>query len=182
MGTDKQAQRRVSVDRQNAVSKDAYVFPKSEDWVFQGDAPQTLQMDGEPGTWSKPPEVLAGLAFGVIQALIRCPNCFGVSILAKSVTQIDEKGRLYPDFSCTHHACNFRRVTYLDEWNDKTLYALAFVRRDRIELLYTHATTVEDAAKELVGIPRESVIAIGPAIGFFVDEQADKNGSILRAD
>jgi hypothetical protein len=177
-------QARVEVDRRNALDTRVYFFAKSDDWNFQGDSPQTLAFSPVPGTWTKVPEMLSTMvsAFGRLQAFVSCPVCRGVSGLMSEATHIDETGKLTPDFA--HQGCEFRRPAYLDKWNDKVLYALSYHdRRNRmkIELHYTHADTVRQARLGIPDVLDKDIIAIGPAIAFFVDEAADKTGKILVA-
>ena len=181
---EKLRQARVEVDRRNAVNPSVYVFAKSEDWNFQGEAPEELCMVPVPGTWTKPPAVLKELvgAFGSMLALVSCPKCKGVSALFDGVTEVDSLGKLSPDF--THQGCDFHRPCYLDRWADKPLYALSFhdrANRMRVETFYTHADTVSEARFALPNVPDCDLIGIGLAIGVFVDEKADKGGSILVA-
>jgi hypothetical protein len=179
-------QARVEVDRRNALDTRVYFFAKSDDWNFQGDSPQTLAFSPVPGTWTKVPEVLTNLvsSFGKLQAFASCPKCHVVSGLLSGVTDIDELGKLTPDFRCMGHGCGFARPAHLDKWNDKVLYALSYHdRRNRmkIELHYTHADTVRQARLGIPDVADKDIIAIGPAIAFFVDEAADKTGKILVA-
>jgi hypothetical protein len=189
----KKESRRLEVLRQNAVDDEAYIFPK-EEWVFSGDHPQTMQISPVPGTWCPPPEMLSGSAFGKILALVSCPNCRNVSAFTSSVFEITQKGEVSPDFQCGHAAagligplrrrCDLHKRVLLDEWNDKRLYACSYLdhagKEPRIRILYTHATTYEGARLELgASVADSDIIAIGPAVGFFVD---DRKGDILSAD
>jgi hypothetical protein len=179
---DKLRQAKVEVDRRNAVNLNAFVFARSGDWGFVGEAPEELAMSPVPGTWTKPPQVLKDLvgAFGSLLAFVSCPKCKGVSGLFDGVTEIDSLGKLCPDFA--HQGCDFHRQAYLDRWSDKPLYAMSYhdrKNRGAITIFYTHAETVLEARMGIPDVAPQDVIAIGPAIGVFVDEKADKGGSIL---
>lgn len=170
---------RFEVDRANAVNPQAFVFARQE-WTFTGDSPQTLSLDGPPGSWTKPPELLAHGPFEHVFAFVRCPHCHGYTALHDQVHKIGvHDGKLSPDFG--HQGCSFRRIAYLDNWNDKKLYAMSFHnRKGDIEIFYSHADNQAEARMHLGGgIRAEDVIAIAPAIGLFVDEAADKTGTVL---
>jgi len=182
---------RHEVDRRNAVHPEAFVFSRSK-WEFRG---STMESFGivpasiEPGSWSKPPEWMGkyATAHGKVRAWVSCPNCGGVSMICDGVTRSDILGKLTPDFICTHGACGFHRTAYLDNWNDRVLYACSYwgrgARGPEIKIHYTHGNSVAMARAELGASCRdEDVIAIGPAVGFFVDEKADRQGNILTAD
>lgn len=185
--TAKVSRPRFEIDRQNAVDPTVFVFARAS-WVFIGTHPENMQIDPrsvELGSWSKPPSFMNEyhLTFGKVYAILSCPNCGGISMVADKVTRCDVKGKLDPDFACTHSGCGFRRAVYLDNWNDRVLYACAYWKSGRIEIAYCHGSTPHMARMELGMTARDSdIISIGPAIGFFVDEQADKSGKILTAD
>jgi hypothetical protein len=175
---------RVEVDRRNAVNPGIFIFAKSTEWGFVGETPEELAMTPVPGTWTKPPQVLKDLmgAFGSLLAFVSCPKCKGVSGLFDGVTEVDGLGKMSPDF--THQGCDFHRPCFLDRWNDKPLYALSFHDRAdkmRVAIFYTHADTVSEARMGIPNVPPQDIIAIGPAIGVFVDEGADRSGNTLVA-
>jgi hypothetical protein len=173
---------RYEVDRQNAVDPRAFIFSRAE-WEFEGDHPDSLVIHPhsvEPGSWSKPPSFFErySMSFGRVFAFASCPKCGSASMLADRVTKCDLLGHLTPDFH--HQGCDFRRPSYLDNWNDRVLYACSFWRAGKIEIFYTHGNTPQMARAELGASCRdEDIIAVGPAIGFFVDEAADPQGNIL---
>jgi hypothetical protein len=185
--TAKTSQPRYQVDRQNALHPQAFIFARAE-WTIEGDHPDSLVIHPasvEPGSWCKPPEWFSRYAMscGKVYAFISCPNCHNVSMVADRVTKCDLLGHLTPDLACTHSGCGFRRVAYLDNWNDRVLYACSYWEGANIKIAYTHGNTVAMARRELGASCRdEDIIAIGPAIGFFVDEEADRTGNILTAD
>jgi hypothetical protein len=177
-------QAKVEVDRRNAIHTEAFIFARSEEWSFIGESAEDLAFTPVPGTWTKPPEVVKALvsAFGKPMAMLSCPKCRGVSMLLDQVSEVDELGKLTPDF--THQGCDFHRVTYLDRWNDKPLYALSFHDRANkmvIETFYTHADNVAEARWGIPQVADADIIGIGLAIGVFVDEKADKTGRVLVA-
>lgn len=183
----KTSQPRYEVDRQNAVNPNAFIFARTE-WEFEGDHPESMLIHPhsvEPGSWSKPPSFFARytMSCGKIYALVSCPNCHGVSMVADRVTKCDIKGHMTPDFKCMHPDCGFHRTAYLDNWNDRVLYACSYWKGANLEIAYVHGNTPAMARLELgASCKDEDIVAIGPAIGFFVDEQADKTGRILSAD
>lgn len=121
------------------------------------------------------------MSFGKVYAFVSCPQCRQVVMLADRVTKCDILGHLQPDFA--HQGCEFRRVAYLDNWNDRVLYACSYWKGANLEIAYVHGNTPAMARLELgASCKDEDIVAIGRAIGFFVDEQADKTGLILSAD
>jgi hypothetical protein len=185
--TAKTSQPRYQVDRQNALHPQAFIFARAE-WQIEGDHPDSLVIHPasvEPGSWCKPPEWFSRYAMscGKVYAFASCPSCRGVLMIADRVTKCDLLGHLTPDFACTHSGCGFRRIAYLDNWNDRVLYACSYWEGACIKIAYTHGNTPAMARRELGASCRdEDIIAIGPAIGFFVDEEADRTGNILTAD
>jgi hypothetical protein len=179
--TEKEVSRRIEVDRKNATSKDAYVFARA-DWDFQVDASDVLHITPPPpGTWSPPCEGYESQPPDWDLAWVCCPACKKIVVLDKRIHKVDAKdSRLTPDFR--HQGCSFARRAYLDKWGDKPLYAMAYWQNGSIEKLYTHASTAVMARLELIGVPDKDIIAIGLAVGFFVDERANRNGLILTAD
>jgi hypothetical protein len=179
--TEKEVSRRIEVDRKNATSKDAYVFARA-DWDFQVDASDVLHITPPPpGTWSPPCEGYETQGPDYDLAWLSCPKCRKIVVLDTRVHSVDARdSRLSPDFR--HQGCSFARRAYLDKWGDKPLYAMAYWQNGSIEKLYTHASTAAVARLELIGVPDGDVIAIGLAVGFFVDERANRNGLILTAD
>jgi hypothetical protein len=166
----------LKLHREAALNPEAFVFERVE-WNFKGDCDENLQIQGKTGSWCKPPSFAKKTA-GFALALVCCPNCTGVSALAKGVTVIDGMGKLSPDFQCTHPRCGFRRIAYVDMWLEKKLYAMSYWERGKIAHKYTHAKDLGEAVLHL-GARREDVIAIAPAIGFFVN---DKKGDDLSTD
>lgn len=162
-----------SVDRSPSLIVRPFIFPKA-DWAFTGEGEQRM-IQGVPGTWHDrwpgAPHWLLGL--------VCCPNCHNVSTLGKQVHQVDHVGKLSPSFQCKYGTCTFHRDAYLDDWNNKPLYAMAVERDGKCpEIHYTHAHSAEEARIQL-GSGNYHIAAIGRAIGFFVD---DKEGLDLSAD
>lgn len=161
-----------------SVGDQPFIF-KEETWERKEIAGQ-IAFNGPPGSWYLPPiDILKSLR---IHALVRCPACLGISALHKRVTQINRVGKLSPDFVCTHTVrgirCTFQRVAYLDNWNKKPLYAAALEHPTvaggwRTEIVYCHASTVEEARK-YVSPPGSRVVSVGRAIGFFQDDQTGR--------
>jgi hypothetical protein len=158
--------------------ENAFVFAKAE-WHFVEDREnvQNLQVSGIPGTWSAAPTFIKE-TYDYIVCFVCCPNCHGVSILHRHVHRVDRLGKMWPDFQCMYTRCEFHRLSYLDEWAKKPLYAMSIVRNGRHEILYTHATTQAEARYHL-GSGDIEIIAIGRAIGFFAE---DDHGEKLSTD
>ncbi len=133
---------------------------------------------------------------GAIVPLIGCPNCGGLTMLvtrdmvekgvvtgvgARKVHEIDRYGKVTPDVKCMGGTspggpCDFHRTVYLDKWNRlKPLYAVAYTKPGslKIEIAYCHASNQREARIHL-GHEKIRLIAIGPAVGFFVDEATGK--------
>jgi hypothetical protein len=114
-------------------------------------------------------------------ALVACPRCHSPTALAQGKTRLDGLGKLIPTFVCTVAACQFRAELYLDKFHEKPLYALAMQNGERIELSYTHASSVAEASR---GVPAKiaagwAVIGIARAVGYHV--QPGSKGDILIA-
>ena len=114
-------------------------------------------------------------------ALVACPQCRNPTALAHGKTRVDGLGKLVPDFVCTFAACRFRATLYLDKFHEKPLYALAMQNGERIEISYTHASSVAEAS---LGVPAKiaagwAVIGISLAIGYHV--QPGSKGATLIA-
>jgi hypothetical protein len=172
----------LHVQSASAVEPEPYVFPKKE-WTFRGHDPQTMKIEAIPGSWTPIPEKLK-VTLKDYHGFASCPSCQGVSLFHKNVTTVDNDGRVHPDFQCNYmmphnrQRCEFHRVTFLDLWNDKPLYACCILRGGRREMLYTHASTQAEARTQL-GPGDYTIVAIGRAIGWFVE---DKKGDVLSAD
>lgn len=185
MGAPVKASDRITIDRRNAVSSEAFVFAR-EDWEFAevdngaGGTQLAITTTPRPGTWTVPCE---GFPSNV-KALLCCPKCGNHRIaLLDRIHQIDAFGKVSPDFR--HQGCDFARPVYLDRWNKKPLYAIVIERTaierstgKRImqkEIHYCHATTAEEALFHL-GPGLYRVIGVAPAIGVLAaDEHGDKN-------
>jgi hypothetical protein len=181
---EKEVVRRIEVDRANATSKEVHIFFKA-DWDFQVDDQEELRiMNPAPGSWTPPCEGYETQPPDFDLAWVCCPKCKQIVVLDKRVHTVDPQStRLSPDFR--HQGCSFVRKAHFDKWGDKSLYAMKYHDRQdgmRIATLYTHADTAAIARRELVGVREEDIIAIGLAVGHFVDEKADKTGLILTAD
>jgi hypothetical protein len=181
---EKEITRRIEIDRENATSKDVHIFFKAE-WDFQVDAEDVLHITPPPpGSWSPPCEGYEVQGTDLDLAWVCCPACKKIVVLDKRIHTVDPQStRLSPDFR--HQGCSFVRRAHFDRWGDKPLYAMKYYDRHnrmKIETLYTHASTAAVARLELVGVEERDIIAIGLAIGVYVDEKADKQGRILLAD
>jgi hypothetical protein len=161
-----------TIDCSPSLVIDAFVFPKSNDWEWTENS-----ISGVPGTWH---ERIEGMPKWTL-ALICCPNNH-VSILGSQVSKVSSIGKVYPSYQCRpptgHGTCSFHRNAYLDRWNKKPLYACAIERDGKPEMIYTHASTQAEARIQL-GPGNYRIVAIGPAIGYFV---ADKKGDVLTTD
>jgi hypothetical protein len=134
-----------------------------------------------PETWYDLRKV-QGLPKGYpIQVLISCPRCKDANAVSARVTKISSLGQMRPEFVCGVMACRFRADIYLDKYHDKPLYALALENGERIELSYTHASTVEEASRGVTAKVLQGwrVIGIGPAIGYHV--KPGSKGTVLIA-
>ncbi len=168
------------VDRTPAIAVDAMVF-RREEWplrtTFRGS-----EIAGVSGTWSPRHANMADF----VLALVCCPKCQKPSILHSRVHKISSLGKVSPSFICKYMdgniSCDFHRNVFLDEWSKrKPLYACSVMRNGKIEISYCHANTVLEATVEL-GLQSDRgarVIAVGRAIGFFVN---DKIGNDLSVD
>jgi hypothetical protein len=183
----KEATRRAELDASNATSRDVHIFFRA-DWDFQVDSSEQLHIaPPPPGSWSPPCEGFETQRDAESDwdlAWVCCPACKKIVVLDSRIHSVDPQStRLSPDFR--HQGCSFARRAHFDRWGDKPLYAMKYHdRRNRMQVatLYTHANSAAVARLELVGVRDQDVIAIGLAIGHFVDEKADKEGRILLAD
>jgi hypothetical protein len=176
----------ITIDRSPALSLEAYVFPKSEDWkaIVDNENPQHSKIFQVPGTWTREIHVdgvAPSKASGPVLAFISCPNCKNVLILHSKVHKIDHKCKVTPDFKCNH--CEFHRKIYLDEFHDKPLYACAIEKFEgkRVipEIIYCQGLDTAEARRNLgVLMPNQKLVAIARAIGF---QAGNKDGSILIA-
>ena len=148
---------------------------------------------GIKGTWirtSSPDiaKILSPVPNHKCFALVCCPRCGTIFALSHEHHEIDAEGKVsfskgyQKDIRCTR--CDFARVLYLDRYWDKPLYCMVYRERDIVKFLYTHATNQKEARKAM-GHRKYTVIAIAPAIGFFVETDVDPNnvhGTILSAN
>jgi hypothetical protein len=123
-----------------------------------------------PNSWHNIRSVIPNLL-----ALFCCPSCQVITGADIRVSKIDHLGKLVPQFHCV--PCKFYGDIYFDEYHNKPLYALALInnKKKEIELHYTHADNQADASKG-INLTEYSVIGIGRAIGYMVD---DKKGNEL---
>jgi len=161
----------ATVDTSPSLVIRPFVFPKKE-WEMLEDGNQVKAI---PGSWTPKHKRHPSLWL----ALVSCPNCKNISILHKSIHAIDHLGKLTPSYACKYPGCTFHRGVYLDEWNKKPLYACAVIENNKIKHYYTHATSQGEARVQLGIGNYTEIVAIGRAIGFFVE---DKQGLILSAD
>jgi hypothetical protein len=158
----------------------AFVFAKAQ-WDFQGSFEHgDWNATAVPGTWNpgNDPSLETTTLKKIAHALVCCPNCRSVSILHKQITTVDRLGHVDPHFRCMYKddygvSCGFHRDAYLDEWTDgKFLYAMSYHSRRGIQIMHTHADSVEAARLAIPHVKREDIIAIGRAVGF-AGEYAD---------
>ena len=170
MNNSKIAPTRVTVERARAISREALIFAKSKDWVYDEDKENVnnSKIRGVPDTWYLPP----GLNPEIL-ALICCPRCVNVLVLHKRIHKIDRHGQVSPDFSCNH--CKLHRPLFLDEIHNQPLWACAIERISKrgnikCEILYTCGANEAEARQgfgaALIGV---RIVAIARAIGFFED-------------
>lgn len=178
---------KLEVDRSPSLVSDAFIFAKSDDWVFQRDEqnPRDSRIEGPPGTWARLPREWRSISKHIqdIICITRCPNCKNFNALHMGVHRFDHLGRVSPDYKCMN--CDFHRIVYLDEINDKPLYACAIERlkggKWKPEMIYTHAQDQTEALKQLGKDAidnRVRIVGIGRAIGFKV---MDNHGERLLA-
>lgn len=159
--------------------KDKTIVLPKKDWDFKLHNGQIEQVKPIPESWfDVRPHYISNNGVPQILALVCCPKCKDVNAIASHITKIDVLGKLSPMFRCGFKTCRFTSTIYLDRYNDKTLYALALENGKRIELHYTHASSIEEASK-VVDIRKWRVIGIGPAIGYHVEKGS--KGSVLIA-
>ena len=179
----------ASVNRTESANGEAAILRKS-DWKWEPVEGTTVPklIESVPATWCLRPDGMSK----VILAIFSCPNCHGVRALIDGIHTINPFGLVQPDLDCggdTTRHCSYHRKTYLDRWNRKPLYACALETWDRghqrwtPEMVYTHATTQEEATRQLG--PTTSgklyrIVAIAPALGFFVTD--GKDDTKLSAD
>ncbi len=134
-----------------------------------------------PETWFDCRKMQGLLPTGNIIALLACPRCRNANAIASNITRIDGLGKMSPRFICGFSTCRFTAEIYLDKFHDKPLYALSLENGERIEISYTHASSVAEASRGIGGKLRAGwrVVAIAPAIGFHV--AAGSKGSVLIA-
>lgn len=165
---------KVELDRSPSLVIDPFIFAKSDEWENTENAIKAI-----PGTWRpRYPELPS-----YVMALVCCP--FGhIAILHSSVSKVDYLGKVTPSYQCRikDGTCSFHRNAYLDRWNKKPLYACAIERREKNsgvfkpEVIYTHASNQAEARIQLGPGDDYRIVAIGPAIGYFVK---DKLGNLL---
>jgi hypothetical protein len=162
----------------------------SDPFFFEAAVWERKQLDGQiaygaiPGTWFRPQDTVI-LATGIL-ALVACPNCKGVSGLSRKIHRINSFGKLMPNFICPHSInkirCSFNRDCYLDRWNKKPLYAIALEYPTisggwRPVIEYCHATNEAEVRKHL-GPGSYRIVAIGPVIGYNVEDKEGKKLSV----
>ena len=166
-----------------SASVPEYVFRRVDAW-------QTKETEfgsaflGEPGTWIHPP---AGSKHTSLLALLCCPGCHEIRALDSRIHEINHLGHIEVPgsrgFVCDGRSererrCFFTRDAYLDEWlKRKPLYCIVTVRHQVFEKHYMHAATSTEARQHL-GPGDYDIVAVGRAIGFFVE---DTKGMILSA-
>jgi hypothetical protein len=125
-----------------------------------------------PETWFNIRSLMPNLL-----ALFCCPNCQIITGADTRVSKVDHLGKLTPRFHCI--PCGFHGDIYFDEYHNKPLYALALInnKKKEIELHYTHADNQVDASKG-IDLKLFSVIGIGRAIGYNVDDKQGKQLSV----
>lgn len=168
------------------------------DWDLVDGAPPAVRP--ERGTWCAfkgptPP----GAIEAPILPLIGCPSCGGLLVLVPSlgalrllgldrvgvgrpIHEIDHLGRVHIDVFCKA-PCEFRRVVLLDKWNKlKPLYATIVKRagHDRLETVYSHASSVAEARRHLGLKADEKIIETARAIGFNVYKDGREGGPATR--
>lgn len=165
----------AQVDTCASLDLQSFVFPKAK-WVFEGSFEKgDWTATGVPGTWC---EALDEQLKSIAYALVCCPNCRAISVVHKQVHTVDRLGHLSLPYVCQYKdpegsECGFRRDAYLDEWtNGKVLYAMSYHGRRGIQIMHTHAETVEEARLAIPHVKRQNIIAIGRAVGF-AGEYAD---------
>ena len=172
MNSTKQANPNVSATVGGIKIEDTTVVLAKKEWPTVIRNGTIEQVKPIPESWFDIRNVVQNSNF---HALVSCPKCKEVNAVAHQVSTIDKLGKICPRYICGYKHCRYSCEIYLDEFHDKVLYAIALQDGKRIQLQYTHAKTVEEASR---GIDRRrwSVIGIGPAIGYFVD---DKKGDQL---
>lgn len=171
-----------TIDTRASLNTQVLIVPRGE-WKWEEAAPdspaRTPQLvEHVPCTWIEPLDWMAK----EIVAIFSCPNCREVRILTKRVHEISSAGEVKPDLQCKGQLgkCTFHRKVFLDRWKNLPLYACAiecigkFGRIPRI--VYTHAKNPTEAAFMLgarVDGMVYDIVAIGPAIGFFVADGKD---------
>jgi hypothetical protein len=173
------------VDRTKSLSQSAFVFRKDK-WEVQTDARgNLLALKGAPETWTDLADWKEKPAW--LLAAISCPKCKMPSVLSRAIHTIGKMGRVSPDFLCTQrplnyggYECRFHRTIYLDHWNKKPLYAVAYEERKSdgkwtANIEYCHASTPAEARFH-IGPGNYKIVAIGRAIGYNV---LDKEGLVL---
>jgi len=160
----------------------------AEPFFFEAAVWERKHLDGQiaygaiPGTWFRPQDTVI-LATGIL-ALISCPNCKGVSGLNRKIHKVDRFGKLEPNFICPFSInkirCSFNRNAFLDRWNKKPLYAIALEYPTlsggwRAQIEYCHAVNEAEVKKHL-GPGSYRIVAIGPVVGYHVE---DKEGKVL---
>lgn len=158
---------------------DTLVLQRTNEWELNGN-----QIKGIPGTWIRASEKQIKTFFRLnnqknvhIICFLCCPKCHYVYALSDRIHTIDAVGKVSPDFPCRH--CDLHRILYLDRYYDKPLYCMTYIEDGNIKFLYTHATSQQEARKNM-GYKSYKIVAIAPAIGFEVVKTTG-NSEILKA-
>jgi hypothetical protein len=148
-----------------------------KDWRFT-DQDDQIAIFPERESWTRIPKEIEQSA--ALLALLCCPSCVQVNALHTMKHQIDALGHVRPGFQCATQGCEFNCDLWLDRWNNKPLYAMSYQRGGKVHIVYTNASTQAEARMMLGAAAKNSeIIAIAPAIGFFIE---NKEGTLLSAE
>jgi hypothetical protein len=183
----------LEVYEKSAPPGDAFVFAKSDEWKADHKTKQLIV--GPPGTWSHIDEL--GIFY-------RCPKCAVPSMLHPQFSKVESTGRVVPDIRCMtgvssvtkdQPVCGFASVCYLDKAWGKTLYAIAYLHKQKDangisawipEIQYVQANSQAEALEQMTPCAGAiKGIGVAPAVGFqALDKHGDKAvamGSIVIA-
>jgi hypothetical protein len=167
------------------IADHPFFFKKSTDWEVSDTTVERV-----PGTWYDLRQDKSGKFASTFMALFCCPACKAVCAVDRRVHSVDVFGHVTPktkgsegkELKCTNW-CSFNRICYFNHWSEKPLYAIAFERCTYVqgkekwtaELRYCHAVSELEARSQLALRFTDRIVAIGPAIGYHVENEKQEN-------
>jgi hypothetical protein len=168
------------------VSEHPFFFKKSDEWRIVGN-----EVERVPGTWHDLRQDKSKKFPVTFLALWCCPACKAVCAVDRRIHDVTVFGHVVPkkkdgiigtELKCANW-CSFNRVCYFNHWSEKPLYAIAFERKMYVkgkpvfipQTRYCHAVSELEARSQLALRASDRLVAIGPVIGYHVENEKDEN-------